>query len=115
MSDLDAAPAAAAVTAAAAAIAAAIAAALCHCHSGGFARQGLDIISELVAVGENEFVKMRPDTRVSLASVFDQYQKQLRWQKLMDYDDLLHHSLDLVHSHPEVSSHCPKKSRDLAV
>jgi superfamily I DNA/RNA helicase len=47
---------------------------------------------------------MEGETARKLASVFDSYQRQLKWQKLLDYDDLLHHCLALVHNNPAVSS-----------
>lgn len=72
--------------------------------SEGRLKTGADIIAELRATGQRSFARMEEDTAHRLASVFDRYQRELKWQKLLDYDDLLHHSLALLHNHPTVSS-----------
>jgi hypothetical protein len=44
-----------------------------HCGSEGRLKQGVDIISELIAAGEGQFAKMGVDTAGKLASMFDRY------------------------------------------
>lgn len=79
------------------------------CRSGGQRKRGAEIIAELASAGETRFARLNPQQAASLASVFDQYQQKLVWQKLMDFDDLLHHCLALLHDHPEVSQHCQRR------
>jgi hypothetical protein len=71
--------------------------------SEGKLRYGADIIAELQNSGQRPFAQMEGETARKLASVFDRYQRELKWQKLLDFDDLLHHCLALVHNNPTVS------------
>jgi superfamily I DNA/RNA helicase len=74
------------------------------CCSQGRLKSGLDIIAELKGAAAPDFAKMNEQSAARLASVFDRYQAQLRWQRLLDFDDLLHHCLALVHSNEQVST-----------
>jgi superfamily I DNA/RNA helicase len=58
-------------------------------------------VSELQASGAADFVKLKPEQAAKLAKVYDRYQRQLKWQGLLDFDDLLHHCLALLHNYPE--------------
>lgn len=76
---------------------------VCGCRSEGRLKSGAAIIAELVDSAALDFVKLKREHAAQLASVFDQYQLMLRWQRLLDFDDLLHHCLALLHSNEQVS------------
>lgn len=80
---------------------------VCVCRSEGRLKSGAAIIAELVQSAAPDFVKLKEEEKLmhaaQLASVFDRYQAMLRWQRLLDFDDLLHHCLALLHSNEQVS------------
>jgi superfamily I DNA/RNA helicase len=71
------------------------------CFRVGKPKKGQAIIEELRESGAPDFVKLKPEQAVKLTRVYDKYQRQLRWQGLLDFDDLLHHCLALVHNYPD--------------
>lgn len=76
---------------------------LCICCSEGHLKSGAAIIAELMDSAALDFAKLNTQQAAQLASVFDRYQLMLRWQRLLDFDDLLHHCLALMHSNEKVS------------
>jgi hypothetical protein len=74
----------------------------CICYSRGQPRPGHLILAELKDAGASTFAALQPDDAAKLAVVYDRYQQQLRWQGLLNFDDLLHHCLALLHSYPSL-------------
>jgi len=74
----------------------------CTCRSGK-RKLGSDVIQELQAAGVHRFKDLARDRALVLGKVYDGYNRKLRSEHKMDFDDILHHCLALVHNFPEVT------------
>lgn len=87
-------------------LASSVASGWCSCSAGRL-RTGVEIIQELQSANERRFAELlNPDKSQRLARIYDRYNFVLQMQRKLDFDDLLHHFLALVHHHPEVSQCC---------
>lgn len=57
-----------------------------------------------MGAGVRTFAAMWASRAASLADVYDLYNTQLRRLKLLDFDDILHECLSLLHTRPDVST-----------
>lgn len=62
-------------------------------------RTGTDLVTQMRQSGLNLSPKA---TAVLLATVYDKYQEQLCTSNMLDFDDLLHRCLDLLHNDKQV-------------
>jgi hypothetical protein len=66
---------------------------------------GAEMLAELVDVVKHPtFVKMGAPVKQQLVELYEQYHVALGQQRLVDFDDLQHHVLELMLSDPEVRS-----------
>lgn len=74
----------------------------CLLCSAGKPRSGADILQQLVDEGAPSFVDISAADKQYLPTVYDKYNRRVRAQGLLDFDDLLHEYLAILHSEPDV-------------
>lgn len=73
-----------------------------HCSKPGWRKTGVELLTELAELGVTGFTAMSEARARRLAYMYDAYHYVLRRLRLVDFDDMLHATLEMFKSRPEV-------------